>query len=70
MSNKLNEQYFETKKKFQNTKKKEFTFKRGLINLIVFFILIFVYNILHKDCSNRINNNKKNDILIKSKISN
>ena len=67
MSNKLNEEYFETKKNFQNSKKKKFTFKRGLINVIVFLVLLFVYNILHKDCSNRI---KNNDISIKSKISN
>ncbi len=61
MSNKLNEEYFETKKNFQNSKKKKFTFKRGLINVIVFLVLLFVFNSLNKDCSNRIKENEKND---------
>jgi hypothetical protein len=60
MSNKLNEEYFETKKNFQNASKKKFTLKRGIINVLVFFVVVIVFNSLNKDCSDRIKENEKN----------
>jgi uncharacterized protein YqhQ len=60
MSNKLNEEYFETKKNFRNAKKKKLTLKRGIINILVSLVVLFVFNSLNKDCSNRIKENEKN----------
>jgi uncharacterized protein YqhQ len=63
MSNKLNEEYFETKKNFRNAKKKKLTLKRGIINILVSLVVLFVFNSLNKDCSNRIKENEKNDLM-------
>lgn len=60
MSNKLNEEYFETKKNFRNAKKKKLTLKRGIINVLVFLVVLFVFHSLNKDCSDRIKENEKN----------
>jgi hypothetical protein len=62
MSNKLNEEYFEIKKNFRNAKKK-LTLKRGIINVVVFLVVLFVFNSLNIDCSNRIKENEKNDLM-------
>ncbi|APD07044.1 hypothetical protein UJ101_01528 [Flavobacteriaceae bacterium UJ101] len=61
-SEKLNEQYFEAKKRFKNKKKKKLTFKRVIINVVIFFLLIIVYNFLYKECSNRIYKNEQKEI--------
>ena len=63
MSRKLNEDYLEINKNFWNSKKKKFTLKRGLINIIVFLVVLFVFNSLNKDCSNRIKENETNDMM-------
>ena len=63
MSNKLNEEYLETKKNFRNSKKKKFTLKRGFINVLIFLVVLFVFNSLNKNCSDRIKENEKNDMM-------
>ncbi|MDE1208451.1 hypothetical protein [Tenacibaculum larymnensis] len=59
MNKKLNEEYFETRKKHkEGYKKNKLTFKKAIINLVITIILIVVYNALSKGCSKRIEENK------------
>lgn len=61
--NKLNKQFFETKKKYkEGLKKRKFTFKRGVINLIITFSLIWVVSILQKSCEQRIEENERREL--------
>ena len=58
----LNQQYFETKKVHQeNYKRRKLTFKKASINLLVFALLLIIFSILNKDCSNKIKQNQLND---------
>ncbi|PHS10006.1 MAG: hypothetical protein COA88_02965 [Kordia sp.] len=61
--NKLNKQFFETKKKYkEGLKKRKLTFKRAAINLIITFSLIWVVSILQKSCEQRIEENKLKEL--------
>ncbi|MGG8497857.1 hypothetical protein ACQY1Q_15705 [Tenacibaculum sp. TC6] len=66
MNNQLNEQYFETKQKhkegYKKHKKKAAT--KWIRNLVVTFLLIFIYNSMLKTCSKKIEENKKKNIEI------
>jgi hypothetical protein len=60
---KLNENYFETRKKHKKEfKKQKLTLKKSAMNLIIIFTLIFLYSIISKSCDERIERNKKNDM--------
>lgn len=59
MNNKLNEEYFKTKKEYQERlKRNKFNFKRGFINVLITFLLIFVFNGLYKSCNKKIEENR------------
>lgn len=58
----LNKQFFETKKVHQeNYKRRKLTPKKAMLNLLVFALLLVIFSILNKDCSNRIRENQLND---------
>ncbi|SEC77478.1 hypothetical protein SAMN04489761_3540 [Tenacibaculum sp. MAR_2009_124] len=64
MTKKLNEEYFETKKKRKgNYRRKKLTVKRIVLNLIMTIVFIVIYNVFLKKCSGKIEENKRNDIL-------
>ncbi len=57
--NKLNDDYFTTRRNHrENFKKKKLTFKKGILNLSITFALIIVVNFLLEQCHNKIENNK------------
>lgn len=59
MNRKLNNQYFETKKTHkEGYKKNRLTLKRIIINVIITFLLVFLYNKFSKYLSNKIEQNK------------
>ncbi|CAM1346302.1 hypothetical protein TCRASSO_30138 [Tenacibaculum crassostreae] len=59
MNRKLNNQYFETKKTHkEGYKKNKLTLKRIIINVIITFLLVFLYNKFSKYLSNKIEQNK------------
>ena len=64
MGGKLNEQYFKTKKIHkENQSTKKLSSRKKIRNLIITIILISVYFILNKSCQERIDQNKKIDLL-------
>jgi len=65
--NKLNKQYFETKKKHkEGLKKRKLTFKRAAINSILTLLLIWGSSILQKSCKQRIEENERKELQIES----
>lgn len=63
MENKLNKQFFETKKIHKNNLDKEKKpFKKKIINIIITFVLISSYSVLYKACDKKIEKNKRNDV--------
>ncbi len=62
MNKKLNEQYFETKKKYrEGVENRPRTFKKKIINLVITVILIITYTSISKSCEKR-NEEKKLEI--------
>ena len=61
MNEKLNKDYFKTKKKHQENYKnrKRLKRKKVLINLILAIVLIVLYDVLFKKCQNNIKENQK-----------
>ncbi|WP_028890578.1 hypothetical protein [Tenacibaculum sp. 47A_GOM-205m] len=60
MSSRLNKEYFETKRKHkEDYRKKKFTFKKAIFNLIITFIIIILYNIFNYYLSKKTEQNKK-----------
>ncbi|XRE43886.1 hypothetical protein ACIVBQ_002090 [Tenacibaculum discolor] len=60
MSGRLNKEYFETKRKHkEDYRKKKFTLKKAIFNLIITFIIIVLYNIFNNYLSKKTEQNKK-----------
>ncbi len=64
MNKKLNNQYFETKKRHKESYKKgKLTFKKLLINLIITLVFILLYNLFSKYLHEKIESNRKNNVV-------
>ncbi len=62
MNEKLNKEYFKTKRKYkEGLRKNRITLKKSIFNLIIALILIFLYNIFNNYLSKKIEQNKKKD---------
>jgi hypothetical protein len=67
MNEKLNQQYFAAKKTHKRGyRKRKLTFKRVLINLILTFVLIFIYSLLQESCERKIEENRTSYTIKKS----
>lgn len=57
--NKLNEEYFKTKQVYkENYGKQKLSFKRKIMNFLIWIVLIFVVELLLEQCRNKIEYNK------------
>ena len=57
---KLNEEYFKTKQVYkENYGKQKQSFKRKIMNFLIWIVLIFVVEFLLEQCYNKIEQNKK-----------
>lgn len=63
MENKLNEQFFKTKTKYQNNfSNVKKPFKSKIFNVLITIVLISCYSFIYRSCENRIEKNKRNDV--------
>jgi len=64
MPDKLNEQFFKTRKIYrENYTRKKLSFKRKLFNILVAFILVFIIDSLYKNCQRKISENNNLSIV-------
>ncbi len=64
VNKKLNDDYFETKKKYKENrlKSKKMTFRKRFSYFILAILLLLIQGVLLRKCQNRIDENQKNDI--------
>ena len=68
--NKLNEQYFKTRRNHERNYKnrKRLTWKRRILNVLVTWIFIYFFNMLHDYLNDKYEENKRKDMLQQQKM--
>ncbi len=64
INKRLNEQYFETKRKHKEGREKhKLTPKQKLVRFLLIAVLTYISSVLYKSCQDRIEENKRKDLM-------